>query len=100
MIDAQLGQKQDAMREGRRAVELTPIVRNAIDGEQMMTYLAIIYAWVGEKDLAVKQIATTLQFPGGLSYGDLRLSPDWDPLRGDARFEKLVANLAPKPKDD
>jgi hypothetical protein len=88
MIDAQLGQKQDAMREGRRAVELTPIVRNAIDGEQMMTYLAIIYAWGREKNLAVQQIATTLQFPGGLSYGDLRLSPDWDPLPRRRSFSK------------
>jgi hypothetical protein len=55
-----------------------------------MKYLGVIYAWTGEKDLAIKQIAETLQVPGDFSYGELRLHPIWDPLRGDPRFEKLV----------
>ena len=55
-----------------------------------MQFLGVIYAWAGEKDLAMKQIAATLQVASGLSYGELRLHPFWDPLRGDPRFEKLV----------
>jgi hypothetical protein len=61
-----------------------------------MKYLGIIYAWCGEKDLAIDQIAATVQIPGSLSYGNLRLDPNWDALRGNPRFEKLVAFLAPK----
>jgi len=58
---------------------------------------ALIYAWTGEKNLAIDQVAATLQIPSDLNYGKLRLHPFWDPLRGDPRFEKLVASLAPKP---
>jgi hypothetical protein len=56
-------------------------------------------AWVGEKDLACEQLATAVRCPTSgmdLSYGDLKLMPWWDPLRGDPRFEKIVASLAPK----
>jgi hypothetical protein len=55
-----------------------------------MCYLGVIYASTGEKDLAIEEIAATLQVPSFLSYGELRLHPFWDPLRGDPRFEKLV----------
>ena len=55
-----------------------------------MEFLGVIYAWTGEKDLAIEQIAATLQVPSTLTYGRLRLHPFWDPLRGDPRFEKLV----------
>ncbi|HCP91040.1 MAG TPA: hypothetical protein DIT76_03170 [Spartobacteria bacterium] len=96
LIDAGLGRKEEAIREGRRAVELLPITKDAVDGANMMKYLAVIYAWTGEKDLAVQQIAATLQVPADLSYGQLKLHPYWDSLRGDPRFEKIVASLAPK----
>jgi TolB-like protein/DNA-binding winged helix-turn-helix (wHTH) protein/Tfp pilus assembly protein PilF len=96
MIDAALGHKEEAIREGRRAVELLPAAKDSINGAHMQEFLAIIYAWTGEKDLAIDQIRSTLQSPSSLSYGDLRLHPFWDPLRGDARFEKLVADLAPE----
>jgi Flp pilus assembly protein TadD len=90
LIDAGLGRKEEAIREGRRAAELTPVTKDAMNGANIMQFLGVIYAWTGEKDLAIKQIAATLQVPSGLSYGDLRLRPFWDPLRGDPRFEKLV----------
>ena len=96
LIDAGLGRKEEAIREGRRAVELLPVTKDSIDGANMMKYLAVIYAWTGEKHLAVQQIAATLQVPADLSYGQLKLHPYWDPLRGDPRFEKIVASLAPK----
>ncbi len=96
MIDAALGRKEDAIREGRRAVELLPVAKDSIVGATIMEYLGIIYAWTGEKTLAIDQVTATLQIPSNLNYGKLRLHPFWDPLRGDPRFEKIVASLAPK----
>ncbi len=95
-IDAALGRKEDAVREGRRAAELMPPSKDSINGVHIMVRLASIYAWVGEKDLALDQLARAVQLPVGPHYGILRLFPDWDPLRGDPRFEKIVADLAPK----
>jgi tetratricopeptide (TPR) repeat protein len=96
LIDAELGRKDDALREGRRAVELCPITRDAINGTDILEYFAVICACAGEKDLAITQLNLLLRQPCFLSYGDLRLHPFWDPLRGDPRFEKIVASLAPK----
>ena len=56
----------------------------------------MIAAWVGDKDLACERLATAIRYPGPLSYGELKLLPLWDPLRGDPRFEQIVASLAPK----
>ena len=96
MIDAVLGNKEDAIREGRRAVELLPVTKDSIDGAQLVQYLAVIYAWVGQKDLAFEQLRIASGIPGYLSFGSLKLDPLWDPLRGDPDFEKIVASLAPK----
>jgi len=99
VIDAALGRKEEALREGRRALELLPVKKDPINGILMTKYLAVIAAWVGEKDLACEQLATAVGYPNSgldLSYGDLKLMPFWDPLRGDPRFEKIVASLAPK----
>jgi TolB-like protein/class 3 adenylate cyclase/Flp pilus assembly protein TadD len=96
MIDAALGHKEDAIREGRRAIELLPVTKDAVIGAQLVQNLALIYAWTGEKDLAFQQLAIAATIPSYLSYGELRLHPRWDSLRGDPRFEKIVASLAPK----
>ena len=96
MADAALGNKEDAIREGRRAVELVPVSKNAIEGALLIRYLAVIYAWTGEKDRALKRLDEAAKIPSFLSYGELRLHPRWDPLRGDPRFEEIVASLAPK----
>jgi serine/threonine-protein kinase len=96
LIDAALGRKEDALREGRHAIELLPITKDSIDGAEVMKYLGVIYAWCGEKDLAIEQIGATLRIPSTLSYGNLKLHPYWDPLRGDPRFEKIVTELATK----
>jgi TolB-like protein/Tfp pilus assembly protein PilF len=90
LIDAGLGRKEEAMREGRRAVELLPPEKDALDGSATVKYLAMIAAWIGDKDLAFQQLATAVRIPSGLTYGELKLLPSWDPLRGDPRFEKLV----------
>jgi serine/threonine protein kinase/tetratricopeptide (TPR) repeat protein len=96
LVDAALGRNQDALREGRRAVELLPVEKDALNGTRMVSYLAMIAAWVGEKDLACEQLARAIDHSSDLSYGQLKLLPFWDPLRGDPRFEKIVASLAPK----
>jgi serine/threonine-protein kinase len=90
LIDAGLGRNEEALTEGRRAVELLPLTKDALTGAELMMFLAIIYAWVGEKDLALKELTSLLEIPGHLSYGQLRLHPYWDPLRGDPRFDKII----------
>ncbi len=90
LIDAGLGRKEEALREGRRAVELLPVEKDSMQGMNMVTYLAMIAAWVGDKDLACEQLAIAIRSASGLSYGQLKLLPFWDPLRGDPRFEKLL----------
>jgi tetratricopeptide (TPR) repeat protein len=96
LIDAALGRKEQAITEGRKAVELLPVTKDAVNGMNVEEYLAVTYAWTGEKDLAIEQLRTTLRHPGLISYGYLRLHPYWDSLRGDPRFEQIVASLAPK----
>jgi TolB-like protein/class 3 adenylate cyclase/Tfp pilus assembly protein PilF len=96
VVDAALGNKEDAIREGRRAVQLLPVSKSSIEGPLLLKNLAVIDAWTGEKDLAFKRLDEAAKLPGYLSYGRLRLNPIWDPLRGDPRFDKIVASLAPK----
>lgn len=72
------------------------MTKDSIGGSLLVQYLALIYAWTGETDLALEQLNVATKLPGYLSYGQLRLHPYWDPLRGDPRFQKIVASLAPK----
>jgi serine/threonine-protein kinase len=99
VVDAALGNKQEAIREGERAVALMPASQNSVGGPRLLQYLAVIYAWTGETDRAIESLNEAAKLPGDLSYGHLRLDPIWDPLRGDPRFEALVASLAPKEED-
>ena len=96
MIDAGLGRKDEAIREGRRACELLPMLKDAVDGVAFVVNLAQIYAWTGERNLALDQLSKALKVPNDCPYGELRLHPIWDPLRCDPRFEKIVNSLAPK----
>ena len=96
LINAALGRKEEALRQGWRAVELLPVEKDAINGPHMVEYLAMIAAWGGDNDLACEQLAIAIRPPSRLSYGQLELLPLWDPLRGDPRFEKIVASLAPE----
>jgi TolB-like protein/Tfp pilus assembly protein PilF len=99
LIDAALGNKEVALQEGRRAIQLLPVAKDSINGERLLVYFAIIAAWVGEAELALEQLERTGQTAGGsivASYGSLKLLPFWDPLRGNPRFEKIVASVAPK----
>ena len=96
LIDAGLGRKEEALREVRRAVELVPMEKDSGNAINMIHYSAIVYAWVGEKDLALQNLAKGHNYPSFVTYGRLKLLPWYDPLRGDPRFEKIIASLAPK----
>jgi TolB-like protein/Tfp pilus assembly protein PilF len=101
LIDAALGRKDLALDEGRRAIALTPVEKDVNNGSRVLQYFAITAAWAGEKEVALQQLEAGLRAPQAsvlLSYGALKLLPIWDPLRGDPRFEKIVASLAPKEK--
>ena len=95
VIDAGLGRKDDAIREARRACELLPASVDSFDSPIQIIYLAIVYAWTGEKDRALEQLRVAARFPNGITYGELKLNPEWDALRGDSRFDEIVATLAP-----
>jgi TolB-like protein len=96
MIDAMLDRKDDAVKEGRHAVELLSVEKDSINGSHLLMHLAMIYAAANEKESAVECLHVLLSKPGDGSYGDFCLNPFWDPLRGDPRFEKLLASLASK----
>ncbi|MDQ2660198.1 MAG: hypothetical protein M3Y03_07230, partial [Verrucomicrobiota bacterium] len=96
MIDAALGRKEDAMREGRRAMEMLPMEKDALAGSDLTIGFAIICGLVGEKDLAFQYLEIAVQHPSLASYGQLKLEPWWDPLRDDPRFDNILARLAPK----
>ena len=96
ILDAGLGRKEEAIREAQRAVELMPIAKDAVNGPTSVANLALIYAWTGERDRALEQLEKVATIPGVLggsvpTYGDLRFNPCWDDLRGDKRFDKIVA---------
>ena len=96
LIDAGLGRKKEALEEAQRAIDSMPVTKDSSNGTDMLQYAAIVAGWTGEKDLACERLSACVSYPSVLSYGRLKLLPWWDPLRGDPRFEKIVASLAPK----
>ena len=96
VVDALLGKKDDAIAEARRAAEMLPVSKDAVDGPGVLMNLAAVYAWTDESDQAFEQLETLVKIPNGVYYGNLKLDPYWEPLRNDPRFAKLTAELAPK----
>jgi TolB-like protein/class 3 adenylate cyclase/Tfp pilus assembly protein PilF len=96
LTDAMLGQCSEAIQEGKRACEILPYTKDSWTGPTFITYLGVIYAMCGDKEAALQQLKTSAELPVGVTYGELKQSPDWDSLRGDPRFEQIVASLAPK----
>jgi tetratricopeptide (TPR) repeat protein len=90
-LDAGLGRKEEAIREARRAVDLKPIAKDSLQGPRIVTTLALVYAWTGERDRAIEQLEIVATIPAGPSYGDLRFNLCWDDLRDDKGFDKIVA---------
>jgi len=97
LIDAYLGRKQDALQETKHAVEMLPVSKDAFHGPPLVVNLEIVYALTNEPDLAFQALYVSIRTPAsGITYGQLKLDPRWDPLRTDPRFEKLLVQLAPK----
>ena len=96
LILAALGQKQGAVAEGKRAVELLPESQDAFDGPKITAALTQIYAWTGEFDEAFRLLDHLLVVPNGLTVPMLKLDPAWDPLRKDERFQALIDKYGPK----
>ena len=95
-IDAAMGRKIEALDEAQRAVELLPTSKDAINGYQLLTRQIMIHAQVGEIDRALDALENGTRNPYAPEYGSLKLDQVWDALRGNSRFEKFVASLAPK----
>jgi serine/threonine protein kinase/Flp pilus assembly protein TadD len=103
LLYAYMGRKADAIREGKRAIELKPVSKDADAGVEQLCNLALIYARVGEPDQAISMIEKLLRTPGAvffsetsISLWELRLRWEWDPLRSDPRFQKILAGAEPK----
>jgi TolB-like protein/Flp pilus assembly protein TadD len=95
--DVALGNSKEAIQEGRRAMEMLPTSEDAVKGPDIATSFAFVCAWANQLDLAFEQLNILVKIPAGrLNYGDLKTYPGWDPLRKDPRFDKLLAELAPK----
>jgi tetratricopeptide (TPR) repeat protein len=102
LLYAFMGRKEDAIRQGQRAVELKPESTDAYDGALMSCYLALIYTRVGENDLAISLIERLLKTPGAVDSANYSITPndlkyrwEWDTLRNDSRFQKLLNQKAP-----
>jgi hypothetical protein len=96
-VDVALGHKDEAEWEARSAAEMRPISEDALDGAFLVSNLDMVYTWANESDLAFEQLIILIETPNGiLTYGSLKADPAWDPIRTDPRFEKLLAQLAPK----
>src|SRR4030095_70031 len=91
-----LGRRDDAIREGKRACEILSYEKDTWTGGIWIGNLAQIFAPCGDKDAALGQVEKAPRRPAGVTYGELKSDPEWDSLRGDPRFEKIVASLAPK----
>lgn len=93
IVDAALGQKEDALREAQQAITMQPISRDAIDGPILGVDLAQVYLLCGERELAIKQLEDLEQVPRALTYGDLSKSPEWDSLRHEPRFQRILSRV-------
>jgi tetratricopeptide (TPR) repeat protein len=96
VIDANLGRKDEAVREGRKACDMLPLWADAWRGPSLIMNLTMIYETIGDSDRAIEQLRTAAEVQNGVHYGELKISPGWNALRTDSRFEKILASLAPK----
>ncbi len=96
ILDALLNNKETAIAEAKRAVDLLPISKDAREGPDILASLATVYAWTGEVDQAFSTLEQLTKIPFGVYYGELKCDWNWEPLRQDPRYDKLLAELAPK----
>ena len=87
--------KEVAISEGKRAIEMLPISKDAVQGPNLVNNLGVVYVWTNEPDLAFETLSPLTKMPHGYTYGILKFDPVFDPIRKDSRFDKLLAELAP-----
>ena len=95
-VDAGLGQKELALQEAQHAIDLMPISKDIYDSALVLEGLAQVYTWSGEHDRAIEVLQKLVSIPSYINYAILKFHPLWKPLRGNPKFEKIVASLAPK----
>jgi tetratricopeptide (TPR) repeat protein len=88
---AYLDRKEEAIQEGERGVALDPVSKDALNGPYIQHQLVRIYILVGEPEKALDQLEPLLKIPYYLSAGWLKIDPNFDPLRKNPRFQKLIA---------
>jgi TolB-like protein/Flp pilus assembly protein TadD len=93
IVDALLGHKEEAIKEARRAVEILPMEKDAMDGPGVLANLAVVYAWTDQLDMAFEQLEVLTKIPLGIYYGQLKSDQLWTPLRQDPRYAKLLTAL-------
>ncbi len=98
LIYAGLGRCEEALAEGKRAVELLPVARDAFDGPILVISRARIHMMCGDFDTALALLDRSLQTPSGVTIQELRLDPVWDALRADPRFQRLLTKFGGKPQ--
>ena len=91
-----MNNKETAITEAKRASEILPISKDAVDGIVVLKNLAVVYSWSGEFDQALAVLKPLTEQPFGIFYGELKRDPWWEPLRQDPRYNKLLDKLAPK----
>jgi serine/threonine protein kinase/Tfp pilus assembly protein PilF len=96
VVDALLNDKEAAIAEAKRAVEILPVSKDAVIGPAVLINLAVVYAWTGEVNLAFQTLGSVAKMPAGISYGELKLEPYFNPLRNDPRFDKFLVELVPR----
>ena len=96
VVDALLDRKEDASREIESAVSMLPIEKDPLEGPGVLANSAVVHAWTGATDKAFVELEVLIKIPGGVYYGQLKRDPLWDPLRRDPRFDRLLAELAPR----
>jgi serine/threonine protein kinase/tetratricopeptide (TPR) repeat protein len=90
LVEAGLGENDEALRQAQRAVDRYPVSRDAVEGAHVARLRAQVYAWVGQTDAALNELANLMSVPYALDYGQLALDPVWDSLRNDRRFAQLL----------
>jgi TolB-like protein/Tfp pilus assembly protein PilF len=95
-VDARLGQKELALQEAKHAIELMPISKDIYDGGLVLEGLAQVYTWSDDHDRAIDLLQKLVAMPSYINYARLKFHPLWKPLRGNLRFEQIVASLGPK----
>jgi serine/threonine protein kinase/Flp pilus assembly protein TadD len=99
LIDALLGDRAKANPEAQRAVELTPVNKDAMHGPEILLNVAAVHVWTGELEQAFAELSSLAKIPKGISYGELKCDQYWAPVKKDPRYEKILAELAPKSEE-